>query len=235
MFTATSSNTINRSIVRVAVVDDHQLVRTGLVQMIRSLPDFEVVLEAANGKEFQEKWQRLAPPEIVVLDIQMPVMDGYETALWIHTHLPEVRVLVVSMVYSEIAIIRMLRLGVYGFLSKDATLENLQQALTCIKHQQYYVNDLASSRLFHLLSSHPDHLQVVPYPEITDREFIFLRHCCTELSYREIAMRMYVSPRTIDSYRDHLFQKLRVKSRVGLVLFAIKHNLIEMGDGEQVG
>lgn len=235
MFNATSSIHLTRKSIRVAVVDDHKLVRTGLIQMIRCIPGFEVVLEAGNGKEFQEKLHRLSAPEIVLLDIKMPVMDGYETALWIHTHLPETRVLVVSMVIRDMAVIRMLRMGVYGFLSKDASTDDLQKALECITEKQYYVNELAGSRMFHYLSQQPQSPQPLPHPEITNREFIFLRYCCSELSYREIAKRMHVSPRTIDTYRDHLFEKLQVKSRVGLVIFAIKYRLIEIGNGDDVG
>lgn len=230
MFNAATTNPLNGKKVRVAVVDDHHLVRTGLIQMIHSLTGFEVVLEAANGREFQEKIQRLSPPEIVMLDIRMPEMDGYETAFWIQAHFPEIRVLVVSMVVREEAVIRMLRLGVFGFISKDASLEDFKKALLCISEKKYYMNELVGSRMFHYVTAHTEKVEPLPYPEITNREFIFLRYCCTELSYREIAKRMYVSPRTIDTYRDHLFEKLRVTSRVGLVLFAIKNKLVEMGD-----
>lgn len=230
MFAAKTTIPLNTPSIRVAVVDDHQLVRTGLIQMIHSLPGFEVVLEAGNGKEFQDKIQRLSPPEIILLDIQMPIMDGYETALWIHTHLPLARVLVVSMIIRETAVIRMLQLGVYGFLSKDATLEDLQHALICISEKKYYVNELAGTRMFHFIAEHPHKNTMSETPEITDREFIFLRRCCSELTYRQIADSMQVSPRTIDTYRDHLFEKLQVKSRVGLVIYALRSGLIQVDD-----
>ncbi|MEI8111704.1 MAG: response regulator transcription factor [Chitinophagia bacterium] len=230
MFNAASTINLIKKNVPVAVVDDHHLVRTGLIRMIQTFTGFEVVLEAANGKEFQEKLNRLSSPEIVLLDIRMPIMDGYETALWLHTHLPETRVLVVSMVKEEVAVIRMLRLGAYGFLPKDATIEQLHQALICISEKNFYVNELAGSRMFHYISAHAENNHSVTFPEITHREFIFLRYCSSELTYGEIAKRMHVSPRTIDTYRDHLFEKCKVKSRVGLVIFAIKYRLIDMGD-----
>ena len=215
---------------KVAVVDDHQLVRIGLVQMVQALPGWEVTIEAANGKDFIDQTNLLSPPDIVLLDIRMPIMDGYETALWIRSHLPETRVLVVSMVSREPAVIRMLRLGVYGFITKNSTQAELHQALSRIQQKQFHVNELVGNRIFHYFSENsteqlPDEKNI-----ITDREFIFLRKCCSELTYRQIAKEMYVSPRTIDTYRDHLFEKLQVRTRVGLVIYALRTGLIEVDD-----
>jgi DNA-binding NarL/FixJ family response regulator len=215
---------------KVAVVDDHQLVRTGLVQMIQSLPGWEVTIEAANGKDFIDQTHLLAPPDIVLLDIRMPIMDGYETALWIRSHLPETRVLVVSMVSREPAVIRMLRLGVYGFITKNSTQAELHQALSRIQQKQFHVNELVGNRIFHYFSENSTEQLPDEKNTITDREFIFLRKCCSELTYRQIAKEMYVSPRTIDTYRDHLFEKLQVRTRVGLVIYALRTGLIEVDD-----
>jgi DNA-binding NarL/FixJ family response regulator len=215
---------------KVAVVDDHQLVRTGLVQMIQSLPGWEVTIEAANGKDFIDQTNLLAPPDIVLLDIRMPIMDGYETALWIRSHLPETRVLVVSMVSREPAVIRMLRLGVYGFITKNSTQAELHQALSRIQQKQFHVNELVGNRIFHYFSENSTEQLPDEKNTITDREFIFLRKCCSELTYRQIAKEMYVSPRTIDTYRDHLFEKLQVRTRVGLVIYALRSGLIEVDD-----
>ena len=215
---------------KVAVVDDHQLVRTGLVQMVQSLPGWEVTIEAANGKDFIDQTNLLSPPDIVLLDIRMPIMDGYETALWIRSHLPETRVLVVSMVSREHAVIRMLRLGIYGFITKDTNTAELHQALKRIQQKQFHVNELVGNRIFHYFSDSTTEQLPDDKNDITDREFIFLRKCCSELTYRQIAKEMYVSPRTIDTYRDHLFEKLQVRTRVGLVIYALRTGLIEVDD-----
>ena len=215
---------------KVAVVDDHQLVRTGLVQMVQALPGWEVMIEAANGKDFIDQTHLLSPPDIVLLDIRMPIMDGYETALWIRSHLPETRVLVVSMVSREPAIIRMLRLGIYGFITKDTNMAELHQALIRIQQKQFHVNELVGNRIFHYFSETPTEQLPDEKMAITDREFIFLRKCCSELTYRQIAKQMHVSPRTIDTYRDHLFEKLQVRTRVGLVIYALRSGLIEVDD-----
>lgn len=215
---------------KVAVVDDHQLVRTGLVQMVQALPGWEVMIEAANGKDFIDQTHLLSPPDIVLLDIRMPIMDGYETALWIRSHLPETRVLVVSMVSREPAVIRMLRLGIYGFITKDTNMAELHQALIRIQQKQFHVNELVGNRIFHYFSETPTEQLPDEKMAITDREFIFLRKCCSELTYRQIAKQMHVSPRTIDTYRDHLFEKLQVRTRVGLVIYALRSGLIEVDD-----
>jgi len=215
---------------KVAVVDDHQLVRIGLVQMVQALPGWEVTIEAANGKDFIDQTNLLSPPDIVLLDIRMPIMDGYETALWIRSHLPETRVLVVSMVSREPAIIRMLRLGVYGFITKESTQAELHQALIRIQQKQFHVNELVGNRIFHYFSENSTEQLPDEKNDITDREFIFLRKCCSELTYRQIAKQMHVSPRTIDTYRDHLFEKLQVRTRVGLVIYALRTGLIEVDD-----
>jgi DNA-binding NarL/FixJ family response regulator len=215
---------------KVAVVDDHQLVRTGLVQMVQALPGWVVTIEAANGKDFIDQTNLLSPPDIVLLDIRMPIMDGYETALWIRSHLPETRVLIVSMVSREPAVIRMLRLGIYGFITKDTNTAELHQALKRIQQKQFHVNELVGNRIFHYFSDSTTEQMPDEKNDITDREFIFLRKCCSELTYRQIAKEMHVSPRTIDTYRDHLFEKLQVRTRVGLVIYALRTGLIEVDD-----
>jgi DNA-binding NarL/FixJ family response regulator len=215
---------------KVAVVDDHQLVRTGLVQMVQTLPGWVVTIEAANGKDFIDQTNLLSPPDIVLLDIRMPIMDGYETALWIRSHLPETRVLIVSMVSREPAVIRMLRLGIYGFITKDTNTAELHQALKRIQQKQFHVNELVGNRIFHYFSDSTTEQLPDEKSDITDREFIFLRKCCSELTYRQIAKEMHVSPRTIDTYRDHLFEKLQVRTRVGLVIYALRTGLIEVDD-----
>jgi DNA-binding NarL/FixJ family response regulator len=215
---------------KVAVVDDHQLVRAGLVQMVQALPGWVVTIEAANGKDFIDQTNLLSPPDIVLLDIRMPIMDGYETALWIRSHLPETRVLIVSMVSREPAVIRMLRLGIYGFITKDTNTAELHQALKRIQQKQFHVNELVGNRIFHYFSDSTTEQLPDEKNDITDREFIFLRKCCSELTYRQIAKEMHVSPRTIDTYRDHLFEKLQVRTRVGLVIYALRSGLIEVDD-----
>jgi len=213
----------------VALVDDHELLRSGLAGLINSFPEFEVVFEAGNGKEFIEKVDMQHPPEIVLLDITMPVMDGYETALWIKNKLPDTKVLVLSMLSNDMAIIRMLRNGVKGYILKESKPEIFKQALDSVKNNDFYVNELVRNKLINYVTNEEgaaDNTSMLL--NITEGEAQFLRWLCLDKSYKEIAQEMFVSVRTIDSHRDNLFKKLEINTRVGLVVFAIKHGIVNI-------
>jgi len=210
----------------VALVDDHELLRSGLVGIINSLGDFEVIFEAGNGLEFIKKVDKNNPPDIVLLDITMPEMDGYETAAWIRKTLPSVKILVLSMLSNDMAIIRMLRNGVKGYIIKDSKPHVFKEAMESIQKNEFYVNELVRDKLINYVSNEEeDGKQTQSLLNITEQEAHFLELLCADKSYREIADEMCVSVRTIDNYRDNLFKKLDIKTRVGLVLFAIKQGI----------
>lgn len=213
----------------VALVDDHELLRTGLSAIINSFEGFKVVMEASNGKEFIDKVKTKTPPNIVLLDITMPVMDGYETANWIKTNLPQTKVLVLSMLENDTAIIRMLKSGARGYILKDSKPKIFKDALDSVRDSGYYINDLVSNKLMHYIN-HEESFQGDNFAlnSLSENETIFLKWICTEKTYKEIADEMYLSPRTIDTYRDNLFKKLDVKTRVGLAIFAIKNGIVNI-------
>ncbi|MDD2792490.1 MAG: response regulator transcription factor, partial [Sediminibacterium sp.] len=178
----------------VALVDDHELLRSGLAGLINSFPEFEVVFEAGNGKEFIEKVDMQHPPEIVLLDITMPVMDGYETALWIKNKLPDTKVLVLSMLSNDMAIIRMLRNGVKGYILKESKPEVFKQALDSVKNNDFYVNELVRNKLINYVTNEEGTAENTSMLlNITEGEAQFLRWLCMDKSYKEIAQEMFVS------------------------------------------
>lgn len=214
----------------IALVDDHVLLRQGLAAFIRTFPQYEVLLEADNGADFLQQIKDNSAPDIVLLDVNMPKMNGYETATWIKANLPQTKVLVLSMVEHDSAIIRMLRLGARGYLLKDSNPNLLLQALNSVRDYGFFINELVSNRMLHYLND-PHQQGGTPAQtavNLTDRELHFLQLACTEKTYKEIADDMYVSPRTVDSYRDGLFEKLNIRSRVGLVLYAIKNGIVSV-------
>lgn len=214
----------------IALVDDHELLRTGLAAMINSFEGFKVVLEANNGQQFIEKVKSSKiQPHIVLLDITMPQMDGYETSSWIRSNLSQTKVLVLSMLENDTAIIRMLKNGARGYILKDSKPKIFREALDSIRDSGYYINDLVSNKLMHYINQEEvfDN-DAMALSNLSENEVTFLKWICTEKTYKEIADEMCLSPRTIDTYRDNLFKKLDVKTRVGLAVFAIKNGIVSI-------
>ena len=217
---------------KIALVDDHKLFREGLAELINGFSNYTVLLEADNGKQFIEKLNKKDLPDIVLLDISMQEMDGYETANWLKQYHPEIKVLVLSMFDNENAIIRMMRLGVRGYVLKDIRKKELKEALDSIGSKGYYYSDLVTGKLINTINKIDEEKEgksIKNLINLTEREIEFLKLACTESTYREIADKMCLSIHTIDGYRDALFEKLNAKSRVGLVLYAFKNGIVDIG------
>lgn len=216
--------------ISVALVDDHVLLRNGLASLVKSFGEYTVIFEANNGKHFIEQIEQLEPrsmPDVVLLDINMPEMDGYDTALWVKKYHPEVRVLALSMYDNETAIIRMFKAGAKGYILKDCDPQELRTALDSIVRKGYYYSEMVTGRLIHTINQlDEDESNMKQLVQLNEREIEFLKLACTEMTYKEIAERMFLSPRTIDGYRDALFEKLSAKTRVGLVMYAIKNGIV---------
>jgi len=206
----------------IVVVDDHILIAKAVSGVIEKFNGYHVLYEAENGKVLQEKFKQAKNiPDIVLLDISMPVMDGFDTAQWLTKNFPKVRVLALSMQDDDLSLIKMIRAGAKGYLLKNIHPIELEKALDALLTKGYYYPDWASSKVFSILSD-DDELKKITEIVITERELEFLKLCCTEMTYKEIAEKMYLSSRTVEGYRDSLFEKLGLKTRVGLVMYAIK-------------
>ena len=212
---------MNTEKIAVAVVDDHTLFRSGLASLIEEFDEINMVFEAKNGIDFQEKLKKSPTIQVVLMDINMPIMDGYSTTKWIKANYPTINVLALSMFEDEKAIIGMLKAGAGGYLLKESKPSELLHAIHTINEKGVYINELVSGRLLNALKQERQ-------PIFSDRELTFLQYCSTELTYKEIASEMNVSPRTVDNYRESLFTKLNIKSRTGLVVYGIKNNLIAL-------
>ncbi|MGH2553635.1 MAG: response regulator, partial [Chitinophagaceae bacterium] len=201
----------------IALVDDHSLLRGSLTTLINSFEGYIVLFEADNGKDFIEKLNTMSRPEIVLLDLSMPEMDGYETADWIRNNIPETRILVLSMMDNENSIIRMVKLGARGFLLKDSKPAILRKALDETRNNGFFMNELVSNKMLHYVKRDEQGETNPELPPLTEKEKTFLKMACSEMTYKEIATEMKLSQRTVEGYRDDLFRKLNVASRVGLV------------------
>jgi len=213
--------------IKVALADDHVLLRKGLAGVVDSFGDYSVLFEADNGTHFMEQIKKHGEPSIVLLDINMPEMDGYATAQWIREHYPLVNVIALSMYDNENAIIRMFKAGAKGYILKDSEPPELKKALDSVHEKGYYYSELVTGRLIHSINKmDAENSEAKNQTELSDREKEFLKLACTEMTYKEIAEKMFLSPRTIDGYRDALFEKLQMKTRVGLVMYAIKNGIV---------
>jgi two-component system, NarL family, invasion response regulator UvrY len=212
----------------IVLTDDHILLRNGLAALVKSL-GHTVLFEADNGKDFISKLDKNNCPDVVLMDINMPEMDGYDTAQWIKANYWDIKILALSMYDNENAIIRMLKCGAKGYILKDSEPGELKAAIDALLTKGYYYSDLVSGKLIHAINKIDDEgSDVNTVNNLNERETDFLKYACTELTYKEIADKMFVSPRTIDGYRDGLFEKLHVKTRVGLVMYAIKHGVVNV-------
>ncbi len=211
----------------IAVVDDHTLFRKGLISLINVFPNFEVILEASNGKDFIQRLNPEELPEIVLMDISMPEMDGYATCEWLKSHYPAIKVLALSTMDAETAIIKMIRSGAKGYIVKDADLSELKLAFSELLSIGFFYNELVSRKVIHSINRIvEDNDAVTTLQKLSDNELNFLRLSCSEKTYQEIANEMFKSEKTIDGYRAELFKKLNVSSRVGMVMYAIKNGIV---------
>jgi DNA-binding NarL/FixJ family response regulator len=216
--------------VTLALVDDHKLFRKGLISLIEMVSDrYTILFEADNGFDLKHKLDKNNLPSIVLMDVNMPGMDGFTTVQWLQEHFPSIKILVMSMIEKEETIVRMLKLGVKGYLCKDVEPAELGEALQAIASKGFYYTDFITGKLVHSLQNgQADDQRLVPDDLMNDREKEFLKLACSELTYQQIADKMFLSPKTIDGYRNALFEKLNVKSRVGLAIYAIKYGFVAL-------
>lgn len=207
-----------KSNIRIAIADDHAIFRQGIITIAKKY-GFQVVAEGDNGQELLDEIAILPqPPDVCILDINMPLMNGYTTLEAIRQRWPAVRVLALSMHEGELPIIRMLSGGANGYLPKDCSPRELKKAIETVVAEGFYHSELVDAHL--LRAAEGGGLPQVP--RITEKEQTFLSWCCRDMSYKEIAEQMGISPRTAESYAEILCGKLGVRSRIGLVIAAMQ-------------
>lgn len=207
--------------IKITIVDDHLLFSQSLSFLIGTFKEFVVIGNHNNGKEFISSFSvETERPDIVLLDVNMPIMDGIETMKWIKTNHPDQKVIALSVNDDEETIMKMITNGAKGYLLKDTHPKTFKEALLEVFSKGFYYSEMVSGFLINKLGN-PDNKIV-----LKEREVEFIKLACTEKTYKEIADGMCLSPKTIDGYRETLFQKLEIKTRIGLVLYAIKHKIV---------
>ena len=209
----------------IAIVDDHILIAKALSGIIDNFTQYEVLYEVEHGKALVEKFKQPNNiPDIVLLDISMPIMDGFETASWLKLHYPNVLILTLSMQDDDQTLIKMIKCGAKGYLLKNVHPLDLEKALDALVAKGFFYPDWATTKMLLNIAdkNETNGLQFT----LTEKEHTFLKYACTELTYKEIGEQMFCSSRTVEAYRDALFEKTGLHTRVGLVMFAIKNNVV---------
>ncbi len=207
--------------IRLALADDQHLFRKGMALLLRDMAEAHVVLECANGEELLNGLKN-TEVDIVLLDLEMPVLDGTETMKRIRQEFPQVKVIILSTHDEDAFIVRLMELGANGYMLKTAEPDEIDTAIRSVAANGYYFSELVSKVMLHGLLKKK---QVKPFfneiDPLSDREIEVLRGICTELTTAEIAEKIFVSPRTVDFHRNNLLLKTGARNAAGLVVYAM--------------
>lgn len=209
---------------KVIIVDDHGLLSQAIGELVNQFQEFETVARFGNGQEVIQALKTGTETDLILMDVNMPLLNGIETTQQISRDFPDIKVLALSVEEDEKTIIAMLKAGAKGYLSKDIPSDLLEEALKATIKNGYYYTANVNHALMESLNK-KDELD-----ELKEREVEFIKLACSDMTYKEIADQMFLSPKTIDNYRDAVFSKLNVKNRIGLVLFAIKNGIYKIED-----
>lgn len=207
----------------IALADDHVLLRNALRELINTFGDFKVIFEADNGKQLIDEIESTGTqPNICVLDVSMPVMDGYATQVALKKRWPAIKTLILSQYDNEFTIIKLLKEGANGYLLKSAAPTEFRKALEALVEHGFYHSEFIADNV----KKYDPRSEENKDKELTKNEITLLGLCCSDLTYKDIGDIMGVSARTIDGYRDKLFEKLEIKSRSGLVMYALRAGIV---------
>lgn len=214
----------NSTPVTVAYAEDHTSVRKSIISYLHDLSGIEVIIDAANGKDLIGQIEKSGSlPDVCLIDIRMPELNGFETIAAIKQKWKGMKTLVLSTYVEEMYVLRMIRAGVNGYLSKACDPEEIKEALLAIHHKGTYFSELFAQKLAIAVQHNESRI-----PNFTEKELTFLKHCCSDMTYLQIAQLMKSTPKSVEGYRDSLFKKLEVNSRVSLALFAVRTGIVPM-------
>jgi DNA-binding NarL/FixJ family response regulator len=213
--------------IRVVIADDHEIFRDGLSLMLSKQKNIELVGQAENGRQLVDLVAALKP-DIILTDIKMPVMDGVEAARWVIQKSPDTKIIALSMFDEENLIVDMLESGAKGYLLKNADKQEILEAISTVHENNTYYCRLTSARLASMIvkSKFSDNKKTKP-AEFNERELEIIRYICQQNTAQQIADKLFLSKRTVEGYRTRILEKMNVKNTAGVVIYALKHQLIK--------
>lgn len=216
-------------IIKVAIADDHQIFRKGVILSLRQYTNIKFVFEAENGEDLIQKvTDNIDPPEVILMDLKMPVKDGIETTKYLNKHFPAIRVIILTMYEDERFVGHLMDSGANGYLLKSTEPSEIKKAITDVMRTGFYLNNFVNKVLikknYAKQKFNPNlNSEVV----ISEREKEVLTLVCMEYTAQEIALKMEISARTVEAIKDRLMERFGVKNSVGLVFYAMKNSLID--------
>jgi DNA-binding NarL/FixJ family response regulator len=213
-------------ICNIGMVDDHNMFRSGIASLLTEFCDIRVLFQAKNGIDLQQKIINAPDTNVILMDINMPKMDGYAATVWLKNNYPHIHVLALSVHQDEQAIINMLKAGAKGYILKEAEIGELHCAIIRLFENRFYTNDTVTGNMIH--NYHQCDSLLLNKLKLSDKELLFLQLCASELTYKEMADKLDIAIRSVDNYSRNLFEKTGAKSRVGLVLWALRNNIISL-------
>jgi len=214
--------------IKVAIADDQQLFRKGIISLLKEFDDIEIVFEAVDGKDLLEQLAKSEPqPDVILLDIEMPLMNGIEALKKIKAKGYAAKVIILTMHDEEEMVIHLIETGANGFLPKNEDIENVVNAIKSVVESNYYFNDKFSKGMLRSLISNEKIMPKFNYNQLSDIETEIARLICEELTNKEIAAKLDLSPRSVDGHRERILKKIGAKNTAGIVMYAYKCKLIK--------
>lgn len=210
----------------IAVVDDHALFREGLVSLLKEYKEFDIVLQASNGKELLDGLKK-NKPQIVVLDIQMPVMDGIETTIQLRKKYPNIKIIILTMHNEEGLIFDLMGKGANGFLPKDKSVEFLVDAIYAVLEKGYYYNEDITKAVLTGVRNNSTIKKSFYQAPLTEREIEIVKLICKQYTSREIGEILNLSSRTVEAHKNNILRKTKSINTAGIVLYAIEYHLLD--------
>lgn len=215
--------------INIALVDDHLLFREGIKAIFQEENDMEITLEASDGLEFLEVLRNaVVKPDVLLLDIRMPNLDGYETAKIVLEKYPEMKIIILTMHEEERHIIRMIELGVNGYLMKNASRDEVINCIESVLEYDYYFNNKITNIMRKVMMYKGKGTPNNIIYDLTEREIEVLELICKEYTAKEIGEKLFISFRTVEGHRKKLLSKLNVRNTAGLVVLALKNEIVKI-------
>ncbi len=211
--------------IHIALAEDHLLFRQGMLNLLKEYEEINVLFDVSNGKELLDELKK-SKPEIILLDIEMPVMNGKDALIKIREKYPNIQVIIVSTYYDDAYISEFILLGAVGFLPKHCDIEKVVDAIYAVYEQGYYFDSKISASLVAKLMRSEKVTPNIPEQILSEREIEILKLTCLEKTSREISQELFISQRTVEGHRKKIMKKTKAKNVVGLVMYAIQHKIV---------